>query len=269
MTENAFRLDGRRVLFTGALGIIGSTAARTLADAGAALVIADLDGDAAAARAKELTDATGCSAIGLGVNVADEASVAALAERIEADGLKIDVLVNGAAAKSPAFFAPIGEFPLDDWNQVFGVNVAGIFLMVRALLPGMVARGRGNIVSFGSIYGQLGPDQRIYDGAHYEAMGGAINTPLAYSATKGAVAAMMRHIATTHGGDGIRANTLVPGGVKSGQNETFIKNYSARVPTGRMAEAQEIADALLFMASDASAYMSGQEMVVDGGLSAW
>jgi NAD(P)-dependent dehydrogenase (short-subunit alcohol dehydrogenase family) len=141
--------------------------------------------------------------------------------------------------------------------------------MCRAFIPEMADRGRGCVVNFGSIYGVLGPDFRIYEGSNYDAMGGAINTPLVYSASKGAVSAMTRHIATTYGAQGIRANTLIPGGVSSGQNTTFSEKYSARVPLNRMAEASDIANALVFLCSEGSAYMNGQDVLIDGGLSAW
>src|SRR5690606_30671109 len=111
------------------------------------------------------------------------------------------------------------------------------------------------------------PDQRIYDGSEY--LGHTINTPAVYSASKGAVVALTRHLATYWASHGIRVNTLTPGGVESGQNETFVKNYSRRVPLGRMARADEMVGAALFLASDASSYVTGQNIIVDGGLTTW
>jgi NAD(P)-dependent dehydrogenase (short-subunit alcohol dehydrogenase family) len=271
----AFRLDGKWVLMTGALGILGIPCTEALARAGARLVIVDLDPDACAARAAELTKSGCAEAIGIGADIGDEGSVAALGREIERCDVAIDVLINAAATKSPDFFAPLERYPLGDWTQVMRVNVTGIFLMLRAFLPGMAARRRGSVVNFGSIYGILGPDPRIYEGSHYAAMGsdrnptGSINTPLVYSASKGAVSAISRHIATMYGPMGIRANTLIPGGVQSGQNETFVARYSSQVPLGRMGMPADIANALVFLASDASAYVTGQELVVDGGRAIW
>ena len=267
--DMAFRLDGLRILMTGALGILGGPCSDALANAGAEVIVTDLDGAACEARAGALTEATGVSAVGFGVDVADEASVEALRAALADRGIEPNVLVNAAATKSPSFFAPLERFPLEDWDHVMAVNVGGMFLMLRAFLPGMVDRGAGTVVNFGSIYGVLGPDPKIYDGAVYEAMGGSINTPLVYSASKGAVVAMTRHIATVYGGAGIRANTLVPGGIESGQNETFVRNYEARVPMGRMGAPEDIARTLTWMCAPASAYINGQTIVVDGGLSAW
>jgi len=267
MTQSS--LSGKNVLLTGGTGILGSAFSNALAGAGATLVICDLDDDACKARAAELSEKHKAKISGVAVDITDEDAIANLAVELTRDGLAPDILINSAAAKSPNFFAPLGEFPLADWEQVMRVNVTGMFLMIRAFLPGMVERGGGNIINVASIYGIVGPDQRIYDGSYYADMGGAINTPLVYSASKGAVIAITNYISSSFGADNIRCNTLVPGGVFSGQNDTFVEKYSGRVPLGRMADKSEIATALLFLASEASSYVNGQRLIVDGGLTAW
>jgi NAD(P)-dependent dehydrogenase (short-subunit alcohol dehydrogenase family) len=269
MNTVAGDLTGKRVAVIGAAGILGTVFCEALAVAGANVVVADLDLKTCRARADTLSREFGVDALGFGIDIADEKAVGEFREAVNAAGFAPDVLVNAAAAKSDNFFAPLAEFRLDEWEQVLRVNVTGIFLTCRAFVPDMIARGGGTIVNIGSIYGELGPDQRIYEGSDYPEMGGAINTPLVYSATKGAVSAITRYLATSFGGQGIRANTLVPGGVASGQNDVFNAKYAARVPVGRMAQRSEIASALVFLASDASAYVNGQELLVDGGLSAW
>ena len=269
MTVDPWSLEGKCALLTGALGILGSQYCETLADAGASLVLVDLDADACAGRATELSRRGRAPCHGIAADVGNEDSVASLSATLADLQIRPDVLINNAAAKSPNFFTPLDTFPRADWDAVMQTNVTGAFLMLRAFLPGMVAQGGGVIVNVGSLYGIRGPDQRIYDGAEYPEMGGAINTPLVYSASKGALSAMTRHIATTYGAQGIRANTLVPGGVASGQNDVFQKNYAARVPMGRMASHGDMASALLFLCSDASAYVNGQDLVVDGGVTAW
>ena len=129
----------------------------------------------------------------------------------------------------------------------------------------MVQQGKGgSIIQTSSIYGMSGPDQRIYEGSHY--LGTEINTPAVYSASKAGVIGLTRYLATYWAKHNIRVNTLVPGGVMSGQNEVFQKKYSERVPLARMAEGSEIASALLFLASDCSSYITGQNIVVDGGV---
>jgi NAD(P)-dependent dehydrogenase (short-subunit alcohol dehydrogenase family) len=132
----------------------------------------------------------------------------------------------------------------------------------------MVAQGKGgSIIQTASIYGAVAPDQRIYEGSKY--LDRQINTPAVYSVSKAAVIGLTRYLATYWADKGIRVNALSPGGVESGQNETFIRNYSSRIPLGRMARADEVVSTLIFLASDASSYVTGQNFLVDGGLSVW
>ncbi len=264
-----FGLDGKIVVVTGGTGILGSLYCTRLAEAGAEVVVADIDSEQCSSLAAQLQARTGRRAWGISVDLSKEPSVAAWAQEILQTCGRVDVLINNAATKSPNFFAPLERFPLEDWNRVMAVNVTGIFLTSKLLGAAMAERGSGSIINVSSIYGVVGPDQRIYEGSWYEDLGGAINTPLIYSATKGAVIAMTRYLATYWGPKGVRANTLTPGGVSSGQNSTFMQKYSYRVPMGRMAEAEEMIGALLFLASDASSYVNGQNMVVDGGWTAW
>lgn len=267
--SDMFRLDNKVAVVTGACGILGSVFSRALAHAGAKVIAADLGEERVKALADEISKETGVQAEGAAVDLRSEQSVKSWAGALLSKHPSIDVIVNNAATKSPRFFAPLKDFSLTDWNEVFSVNVGGMFLVVRELGPSMAENGSGSIINISSIYGVVGPDQRIYEGSSYEAMGGAINTPLVYSASKGAVIAMTRYLAAYWGGKGVRANTLTPGGVSSGQNNTFAEKYSNRVPLGRMARKDELTGALLFLASDASSYVNGQNIIVDGGLTAW
>ena len=267
--HDTFSLAGQTAILTGAAGFLGQAFSRRLSRAGATLVVVDQDHERCVQWANALTDETGNRAFGIGVNVADEAAVATFAVRVAAEGIKPDVLINSAALISANFFEPLERFPLADWNQVMGVNVTGMFLMCRAFVPGMIERGGGVVINVGSLYGERGPDPRIYEGSFHPLHGKPINTPLVYSASKGAVSAMSRYLAAVFGDRGIRANTLVPGGVFNRQNDTFVGKYANRVPMGRMGRPEEIADALLFLASPASSYVNGQEIIVDGGVCAW
>jgi NAD(P)-dependent dehydrogenase (short-subunit alcohol dehydrogenase family) len=149
-----------------------------------------------------------------------------------------------------------------------GVNIDGMFLMAQAVGKQMIAQGHGgSIIQTASIYGVAAPDQRIYEGSQY--LGRPINTPAVYSASKAAVIGLTRYLASYWGSQGIRVNTLTPGGVESGQNDVFSRKYSARVPLGRMARTDEMQSALLFLASDASSYVTGQNLIIDGGLTCW
>jgi NAD(P)-dependent dehydrogenase (short-subunit alcohol dehydrogenase family) len=167
-----------------------------------------------------------------------------------------------------AFFAPFEDYSLQTWRDVMAVNIDGMFLMAQAVGRHMVESSRGGaIVQTASIYGLVGPDNRIYEGSSY--LGGPINTPAVYAASKAAVVGLTRWLATYWAGAGIRVNCLVPGGVSSGQNSAFSELYASRTPLNRMAEADEIVPALLYLVSDASSYVTGQVLAVDGGWTSW
>ena len=265
-----FELSGKNVVLTGAIGILGKHFSCALVDAGANLVIADRDQQACEEFAASLQRKFPHREIlPLSVDLTDENSVIQWRKSIFNHFKNIQVLINNAATKSKNFFAPLEQFSLQDWKSVMQVNVTGVFLCAKEIGAKMAEQGSGSIINISSIYGLLGPDQRIYEGSWYEEMGGPINTPLVYSASKGAVIAMTRYLAAYWGNKGVRTNTLTPGGVASGQNNEFSKKYSERVPLGRMAEPTELIGALLFLASDASSYVNGQNLIVDGGFSAW
>lgn len=263
----SFRVDGKVALVTGGAGILGRHFCAGLVAAGARVAVVDLDHAAAAACAAGL----GGDAAGFGCNVADPQSVAACVAAVLERYGAIDVLHSNAATKTAdvrAFFAPFEDYALDTWREVMSVNIDGMFLMAQAVGRHMVERGRGgSIVQTASIYGLVGPDARIYEGSNY--LGGPINTPAVYAASKAAVVGLTRWLATHWAGQGIRVNCLVPGGVSSGQNSEFSQRYASRVPLGRMAEAGEMVPALLYLASDASSYVTGQVLAVDGGWTAW
>ena len=184
---------------------------------------------------------------------------------------QVNILHNNAASKSKdldAFFAPFEKYSFDEWRKVMAVNIDGMFLVAQAVGDQMVKQGKGgSIIQTASIYGIMASDKRIYEGSFY--LGRQISNPAVYSASKAAVVGLTKYLAAYWADKGIRVNTLVPGGVESGQNETFKARYSARVPMNRMAQAHEMVGAVLYLASDASSYVTGQCMVVDGGLSAW
>ena len=265
-----FDLTGRVVLVTGANGILGRRYTEAFAEYGAHVVVADMDAQASAEHAGQLQKRFGRPSLGVGLDVTDQASVIDVVDRIEQKFGAIDVLMNNAATKGDdlaAFFAPTGDYPMKTWRDVMAVNLDGLFMVAQAVGKHMVERGRGSIINVSSIYGNVGPDQRIYEGAEY--MGQAINTPAVYSASKSGVIGLTRYLAALWGAAGVRVNTLTPGGVESGQNETFLERYGARTPLGRMARGEEMAGAVIFLASDASSYVTGHNLVVDGGWTIW
>lgn len=265
-----FDLSGKTAIVTGGAGIIGSRVARGFASFGASVAIADLDADAAEATAKDIAEDTGAEVFAAPCDVGDPDSVGRMVDAVMARGNGIQVLHNNAASKSSdpaAFFAPFEEFSLETWRETTRINLDGMFLVAQAVGREMAAAGAGSIIQTASIYGVVGADQRIYAGAEYEGL--AINTPAVYSATKAAVLGLTRHLAAYWGPKGLRVNSLTPGGVESGQNETFKAAYGSRTPLGRMAERDEMVGAAVFLASDAANYVTGHNLVVDGGWTAW
>lgn len=269
-SNQMFSLTGRVAVVTGGGGILGVHFCRTLAQAGASVVMVDQAASEGVSSAQKLSS-EGLSVQFEACDISDEKQVVSLVEKIKTSLGGIHILVNNAASKSKSldrFFDPFEDFQLATWNEVMDVNVTGSFLMCKHIGRLMIDQKiKGSMIQIASVYGVVAPDQRIYDGSQYN--GRAINTPAVYSASKAAVIGLTQYLATYWGEKGIRVNTLTPGGVASGQNEVFNKKYSARVPMGRMGQAQDLQGALLFLASEASGYITGQNIVVDGGLTVW
>lgn len=275
MNEFSYRklydLTGKVAVVTGGAGILGRHFCAGLAESGAAVAVVDLQAESAGTLAKELGERYHIKALGIGCDVSSPESVKKMVDRVVCEWGGIDILHNNAAGKSDdldAFFAPFEEYSLDQWRKIMSVNIDGMFLTAQAVGKQMVARGRGgSIIQTASIYGVMAPDHRIYEGSFY--LDRRINTPAVYTASKAAVVGLTKHLATYWADKGIRVNTLTPGGTESGQNDEFKGRYANRVPMNRMAQAHEMVGALLYLASDASSYVTGQNIIVDGGLNAW
>lgn len=269
-SSNIFSLSGKVVLITGGAGLLGQVFCKALAIAGANVAVVDIDYQAAKLTAGTIAKESGCKVSGFGCDVASPESVLKMVSEVISDLGRIDVLVNNAASKSSNlddFFKPFEEYSLQTWREVMAVNVDGLFLVAQAVGKQMKLQGGGSIIQTSSIYGVVAPDQRIYEGSEYN--GRPINTPAVYSASKAAVNGLTSYLSTYWADSGIRVNSLTPGGIASGQNKTFDDKYSNRVPLGRMGQASELVGALIYLASDASSYVTGQNLIVDGGLSAW
>lgn len=252
------------VVLTGGGGIIGRAMTVELTRNGHRVAVVDRDLDAARAVAElgvgGLADAYVC-------DVTDRDGLVDLHATVTAEAGSVRGLICNAATKSENFFAPFEDFPIEDWNEVMATNLTGPMLCAQVFGPHMAAAGRGSIVNVLSIYGIVAPDQRIYEGSSYE--GRAINTPAVYSASKAGLWGLTKYLASYWGASGVRVNAITPGGVFSGQNDTFVEAYSRRTMLGRMAESEEIAAAAGFLLSEGAAYITGQNIVVDGGLTAW
>lgn len=269
--RHAFDLSGKVAIVTGGAGLLGRHFCAGLAESGARVAVVDVQQQKAEELAERLRHQYKGQAIGIGCDVSVPEDVSSMVERVISSFGEINVLHNNAAAKSDdleAFFAPFEEYSLSQWRTIMSVNLDGMFVVAQSVGRRMLAQGKGgSIIQTSSIYGMIGPDNRIYEGSLY--LGRQINTPAVYSASKAGVIGLTRYLATYWAARGIRVNTLTPGGTESGQNDEFRRAYSARVPLNRMAEAPEMVGALLYLASDASSYVTGQNIVVDGGLNAW
>lgn len=269
--RNLFDLTGKTAIVTGGIGILGRRFCRGLAEFGANVSIVDLDERKLNEFADELSNQYGVKAAGIASDISNPDTVKEMVQRVVGTFGQINILHNNAASKSSdleAFFAPFEEYSLEEWRKIMAVNIDGMFLVAQAVGNQMVKQGKGgSIIQTASIYGILASDKRIYEGSFY--LGRQINNPGVYSTSKAAVVGLTKYLAAYWADKGIRVNTLIPGGVESGQNEAFKQRYSARVPLGRMAQADELVGALIFLASDASSYMTGQNIIVDGGLSVW
>lgn len=269
-----FQMQGQVAIVTGGAGLLGKQFARTLAQGGAAVVVADLNRMTANTIAETLVK-DGYNALGVGVDVTDPASVAEMVETAVNVYGRLDVLVNSAALdpkfdpEAMARGIPAGSFedyPLDEWRQALDVNLTGMFLCCQAAVKPMLLQDKkGSIINICSTYGLVGPDQRIYQRNGIQ----TAYKPVYYSVTKAGVLGMTRYLATYYAGTEIRCNALTPGGVYNNHDEGFVASYSARAVMGRMAHIDEMNGALLFLASDASSYMTGANLVVDGGWTAW
>ena len=260
-----FSLQDRVCVITGGAGILGTAMSSALLAHGARIAIIDRDAASTARFTASVTDAQ--RARGYVADIRSRDQMEEVAKKVAAELGPVDVLVNNAAAKSPNFFTRFEEFPLEDWDFVMGVNLTAAMVCCQVFGSAMAQRGRGSVINTLSIYGIVAPDQRIYEGSEYE--GHPINTPAVYSASKAALWGLTKYLASYWGGRGVRVNAITPGGVFSGQNDTFVERYSARVPLGRMAKRDELSGALVYLASDASSYVTGQNLIVDGGLTAW
>ena len=264
-----FSLKNKTAIIKGALGLIGKEHCKALAVAGANVVVTDTDENKCKEFAKSLIN----ESIGHFVDVTIPDSIKKLRDEVIKKYGHIDILVNNAAIndmfenpKAASEQSKFENYPLELWQKSVDVNLTGLFLCSQILGSEMAKQKSGSIINIASTYGITAPDQSLYkkeDGLQ------SFYKPPAYSATKGAVIMFTRYLAAYWGKDNVRVNTLTPGGVENNQDEFFIQKYSAKTPLGRMAKSTDYKGALIFLASDASSYMTGANLVVDGGWTAW
>jgi NAD(P)-dependent dehydrogenase (short-subunit alcohol dehydrogenase family) len=254
VTAGAFSLDGRVAIVTGGAGQLGAEIVRGLEEHGARVAVFDVAADR------------------FRVDVTARAAIEAATDEVAGEWGAPQILVNAAALDSPpdapqAEVGPFESYPEESFDQVMDVNVKGTFLCCQVVGARMAAAGRGSIVNVSSIYGMLSPVQDVYD---FRRRGGEeFYKPVAYSVSKSAIYNLTRYLATYWAKSGVRVNTLTLAGVWNDQPQEFLDAYTARIPIGRMADVGEVVGPVVFLASDASSYVTGANLVADGGWSSW
>ncbi|HWV40183.1 SDR family oxidoreductase [Pseudorhodoplanes sp.] len=255
-------LSGRVAVVTGGAGHIGREICDTLAELGAAVVVVDRQG--AKTCADRVASDFSVKTLALDIDLSDEAATRSIAASVERRFGRCDILINNAAFVGTSnligWAVPFAEQSAETWRQAIEVNLTAVFALSQSLAPLLSSRG-GSIVNIASIYGNLGPDWRRYKGT-------VMGNPAAYAASKGGLIQLTRWLATTLSPQ-VRVNAISPGGVERAQPQAFADQYNAQTPLGRMAREEDFKGAIAFLASDASAYVTGQNLMVDGGYSAW
>ena len=253
-----FNLKGKVALVTGGAGRVGRQLSLALAQAGASVMVGSRNDEQCKAFATRLQE-DGHEAFGFKLDVTDETSVVKSLDTVIKKYNRLDILVNNAGI---ATNVPVEELEIEEFERVMQVNVTGIFTCSKILSAPMKSSKKGSIINISSIYGVTAADQRIY-------VDSKRNSSLPYAASKAAVIQMTRYLAVYWADHGIRVNSISPGGVFDNQEPDFLKLYNSRVPLGRMAGPYDLMGAILFLASDASSYITGHNLLVDGGWTIW
>ena len=268
-----FDLTGRVAAITGGAGLLGEQHAEAIASVGGVPVLVDIAGAEAEALAARIGSAHGVEASAVLADVTDEAQVQALRDTLLERYGRIDILINNAAnnpkVETGGFEASrLESLPLEQWNADLSVGLTGAFLCSRVLGQEMARRGGGAIVNIASDLAVIAPDQRLYREPGRSDEEQPVK-PVSYVVVKTALVGLTRYLATYWAKDGVRVNALSPGGVSAGQPEEFVRRLSDLIPLGRMAQADEYRGAIVFLCSDASSYITGQNLVADGGRTSW
>jgi NAD(P)-dependent dehydrogenase (short-subunit alcohol dehydrogenase family) len=258
-------LSGRVAVVTGGAGAIGTAIVSGLAELGARPVVVDLAAEACQAVAAEVTRLHGVDALAVPADLAREAAVRSIPEVVLERLGRLDILVHCAAfvgtSNLPGWAVPFTQQRADTWQACLEVNLTAPFVLTQACAEPLRASGHGSVVNILSIYGVVGPDLRLYEGT-------ALGNPGAYAASKGGLLQMTRWLATVLA-PRVRVNAVTPGGVFRQQASAFVERYTARTPLGRMATEEDLVGAVAYLAGDLSAYVTGHNLVVDGGWTAW
>jgi NAD(P)-dependent dehydrogenase (short-subunit alcohol dehydrogenase family) len=272
VTDSLFDLSGRVAVVTGGMGQLGSQYAAGLAARGMRVAVYDVRTELQQGVADLSTGLADGSIRAFAVDVTDRSTVEHATDTVVSEWGVPHLLVNNAGIDTPPDapaeeVGPFESYPEASFDRIMDVNVKGTLVCSQVVGALMSDQRRGSIVNVSSIYGMLSPVQSLYD--YRRDQGDPFFKPVAYAVSKSAVLNLTRYLATYWAGNGVRVNTVTLAGVRSDQHPRFVEAYTARIPIGRMAEPAEYLGAIVFLASDASSYMTGANLVVDGGWSAW
>jgi NAD(P)-dependent dehydrogenase (short-subunit alcohol dehydrogenase family) len=273
-TSNLFDLNGRVAVITGGGGMLGYQHAATVADLGGIPVLLDINAQTLASNSSRLLEELGIEALCLAVDITDVEAVGTACSAVLAQHGRVDILINNAA-RNPKVegndgkeFSRLENFPWEQWRLDLDVGLGGAFNCAKIFGAHMAAQGSGVIVNIASDLGVIAPDQRLYRVEGKDADQQPVK-PVTYSVVKHGLIGLTKYLATYWCEQGVRCNALSPGGVYAGQNDVFLGKLTQLIPLGRMAKVDEYRGALAFLCSDASSYMNGANLVVDGGRSTW
>ena len=272
--EQLFFVKDRVAVITGGAGLLGAKHAEILAEARAVPVLIDLAAADPVARAKTISDTYHVPVLGLTGDITDLAEVERMRDEILARFGRIDILINNAA-NNPKMenregknFSRLENFPLELWEADLRVGLTGAFVCSRVFGAEMAKRGKGVILNIASDLAVIAPDQRLYRHDNLPESEQPVK-PVTYSVVKAGLVGLTRYLATYWHESGVRANAISPGGIYNNQPEEFVQRLSKLIPLGRMADKDEYKGAVLFLCSDASSYITGINLVADGGRSCW
>lgn len=272
--KSAFSLKNKVAIITGGAGLLGFKHAEAIAEMSGVPILLDIDEEKAISSAKKIKNTFNVDSVGFSCDITNEDSIKKALSKILKQYKKVDILINNAASNPKIegeglkSKSRLENFPLDTWNKDLSVGLTGAFLCSKIIGVQMSKQGKGVILNIASDLSLIAPDQRIYrePGQKEESQ---FTKPISYSVVKSGLIGMTRYLATYWAGKGVRANSISPGGVYNNQNKEFVKRLSNLIPLARMADKDEYKAAIVFLVSDASSYMNGANLVIDGGRTCW